>query len=123
MTSRYTNDKYKGVKVVATKKWKKGEIIRTLTAQTSKLTEYEMEYLKLNGLDFSVTLRKGSDCLMLGPLAFVNHNCNPNCEIYTLSENLQLKVQRDIEVDDEVTWSYGREYFNKGECQCNTCIK
>ncbi|KAI9588335.1 histone-lysine N-methyltransferase ash1 [Glossina fuscipes] len=65
--------------------------------------------------------RMGSDC------RFVNHSCQPNCEIQKWSVNglsrMALFAKRNIEEGEELTYDYNFSLFNPSEgqpCRCNT---
>ena len=67
--------------------------------------------------------RTGEQLLLLGPLRFVNSDCNPNCE-YNYSSDLgivQLRVKRKIKPGDELFVKYGAEFFEFNCCLCRTC--
>ena len=53
--------------------------------------------------------RTGQQLLLLGPIRFVNSDCNPNCE-YDFSSDcgiVQLRVKRKIKPGDEIFVKYG----------------
>ena len=85
---RATQD-YMGATVVATKAWKKGTVIAPLVARTALIPRQDIVYGKN---DFSVykidTTAYGK--LMLGPLALVNHDCNPNAEVWNFSDHFDV---------------------------------
>uniref|UniRef100_A0A1I8PIQ2 Histone-lysine N-methyltransferase n=1 Tax=Stomoxys calcitrans TaxID=35570 RepID=A0A1I8PIQ2_STOCA len=65
--------------------------------------------------------RMGSDC------RFVNHSCEPNCEIQKWSVNglsrMALFAKRPITEGEELTYDYNFSLFNPSEgqpCRCNT---
>ncbi|XP_036672163.3 histone-lysine N-methyltransferase ash1 [Drosophila suzukii] len=65
--------------------------------------------------------RMGSDC------RFVNHSCEPNCEMQKWSVNglsrMVLFAKRAIEQGEELTYDYNFSLFNPSEgqpCRCNT---
>ncbi|XP_075160355.1 histone-lysine N-methyltransferase ash1 isoform X2 [Haematobia irritans] len=65
--------------------------------------------------------RMGSDC------RFVNHSCEPNCEIQKWSVNglsrMALFAKRPIREGEELTYDYNFSLFNPSEgqpCRCNT---
>lgn len=84
-----------------------------------------MDYLINSNLDFSIIFKEISQTehLWLGPAAYVNHDCQPNCKLYTLKVNGKLCLQsvKDIYEGEEITWNYGKDYFKRGECECVTC--
>ena len=67
--------------------------------------------------------RTGEQLLLLGPMRFVNSDCNPNSE-YDFSSSagvVELKVKRRILHGDEVLVKYGPDFFEFNECQSRTC--
>ena len=67
--------------------------------------------------------RNGEQLLLLGPLRFVNSDCNPSCS-YDLSSQMgivELKVERRLLPGDEIFVKYGPDFFEYNECKCRTC--
>ena len=67
--------------------------------------------------------RTGDQLLLVGPMRFVNSDCNPNCE-YDFSSSdgvVQLKVKKTLYPGSEVLVKYGDEFFEKNTCRCQTC--
>jgi histone-lysine N-methyltransferase SUV420H len=104
--------------IVARKRIVRGEEIRYLCGTTVSLHKDELAVLKQNGSNFSIieSKWKGSTSLMLGPLRFVNHSKKPNARL-----NLQraiITAIKDIEPCQEITASYGHEYFGPHNQDC-----
>uniref|UniRef100_A0A1Y1JZE7 Histone-lysine N-methyltransferase n=1 Tax=Photinus pyralis TaxID=7054 RepID=A0A1Y1JZE7_PHOPY len=66
---------------------------------------------------------------MGGDGRFVNHSCEPNCEMQKWSVNGQFRMAlfalRDIEADEEITYDYNFSLFNAAEgqeCKCGSSI-
>lgn len=62
--------------------------------------------------------------LMSGPIACVNHDCNPNCDYVTISNSvISVISKRDIKKNEEIFVSYGLNYFGieNINCECQTC--
>src|SRR5262245_7145881 len=56
---------------------------------------------------------------------YVNHSCRPNAETDVKKHKILLTAIRTIHPGDEITYNYGRNYFNafikeKG-CKCTAC--
>lgn len=56
---------------------------------------------------------------------FVNHGCQPNCEIDIKDKRVFVFAKKNIGAGQELNYDYGEEYFNmhfkaKG-CCCATC--
>ena len=61
--------------------------------------------------------------LLVGPMRFVNSDCDSNCE-YDFSSSdgvVQLKVKRTVYPGSEVLVKYDDEFFEKNTCRCQTC--
>ncbi|MCJ1248055.1 Histone-lysine N-methyltransferase set9 [Trapelia coarctata] len=105
---------------------KKGETIKYLCGNLVAMTSEEEKDLDLTRRDFSIVMssRKKTPSLFLGPARFANHDCNANARLVTTgSEGMQVVAMRNIDVDEEITVTYGEDYFGIGncECLCRTC--
>ncbi|KAI1319721.1 Histone-lysine N-methyltransferase set9, partial [Mortierella claussenii] len=111
--------------VIANRPFQVGSELRYCAGTIAILNEQEEKDLESRTSDFSVikTSRRGT-CLFLGPARFVNHDCDPNCSFMSAGTNvIYFKVQKAINVNDEITTHYGDNYFgvNNQECLCATC--
>lgn len=67
------------------------------------------------------------DHYLLGPVRYLNHDCEPNCELRRSgsSEHQIVNVHplRPIQTGEELTISSGKHYFElfNQECRCRTC--
>ena len=56
---------------------------------------------------------------------YINHSCKPNCEPEVTAGRVFIKAIRRIEPGDELTYDYGKEYFNMYikpyGCRCLSC--
>ncbi|RDW65339.1 hypothetical protein BP5796_10031 [Coleophoma crateriformis] len=105
---------------------KKGEIIRYLCGIQVIMTPEEEAQVKKSRRDFSIVVssRNKSASLFLGPARFANHDCQSNAQLQTTSSNgMEVKAVRDIELGEEITVTYGENYFGEDniECLCKTC--
>jgi uncharacterized protein len=56
---------------------------------------------------------------------FINHSCVPNCEIDLSQERVYVFAKRNIKTGEELTYDYGKEYFDMYikpvGCRCLKC--
>ena len=78
--------------------------------------------------DVSVILktdRCGYDRLMAGPTRFANHSCRPNSRLDLFERDgkwcIRLEKMKTIRTGDEITVSYGEDFFGRGNRACK-CI-
>ncbi len=56
---------------------------------------------------------------------YMNHSCRPNAEPLVRRGRIVFFALRAIELGEEITYNYGREYFEyfikDGGCRCTSC--
>jgi uncharacterized protein len=56
---------------------------------------------------------------------YANHSCRPNAESLIYRGRVFVKSVRDIKPGDEITYHYGKDYYDayigKARCKCVTC--
>jgi SET domain-containing protein len=55
---------------------------------------------------------------------YVNHSCRPNAEANIIRGKVIMRSIKVIQPGDQITYDYGREYFDlflKGLCRCAKC--
>ncbi|XP_072161262.1 histone-lysine N-methyltransferase KMT5B-like isoform X1 [Bemisia tabaci] len=135
---RYSKDEQNGVQIIATRKWKKHEVIPSLFGHVAQITNEEENTLRVANKNFSVmeSTRNNAKYLLLGSISFVNSSCDANCETDILNELIRqytgasaekttvgIRTKRTLAKDEEITVFYGEDYFgdeNK-ECECPAC--
>ncbi|KAF6779091.1 hypothetical protein AHF37_01551 [Paragonimus kellicotti] len=127
--SRYASENHMGAAIFAMKDWPKGTRINTLIGCIAELnSSEEAAFLKHRQNDFSVMYSSRKNCsqLWLGPAAYVNHDCQANCE-FTINcdadARMSLESKTDIKKGDEIFIYYGKHFFdlNNSACECFTC--
>jgi SET domain-containing protein len=58
---------------------------------------------------------------------YVNHSCLPNCESVQTGKKVYIKAIKKIPAGEELTYDYGKEYFDEFiqsiGCICKKCTK
>ncbi|KFZ05501.1 hypothetical protein V501_08288 [Pseudogymnoascus sp. VKM F-4519 (FW-2642)] len=124
-TNRYTVVTHEA-SVTARRLIKKGETVKYLCGVQVIMTKEEEADINQRRRDFSIVVssRNKSASLFLGPARFANHDCGANAELMrTGAAGMEIIAVRDIEVGDEITVTYGDNYFGEDncECLCKTC--
>jgi len=80
-TKRYKSTGKKECCLIATKEWRKGDVLNYCNGILCPMTTSDTAYLKNE--DFSIMFASSLQCnaLFLGPGRFMNHDCQPNCEV------------------------------------------
>ena len=105
---------------------KRGETIKYLSGVQVMLSGEEERDLGLRRTDFSIVVssRKKSASIFLGPARFANHDCDANARLVTTGlQGMEVMAVREIETGEEITVTYGDDYFgvDNCECLCKTC--
>jgi histone-lysine N-methyltransferase SUV420H len=124
-TNRYTITDHEA-SITARRDINPREEIKYLTGVQVAMTEEQEKVLELARKDFSLVIssRKKTRSLFLGPARFANHDCDANARLSTKGyDGMQIVAVKPINEGDEITVSYGDDYFgdNNEECLCHTC--
>lgn len=124
-TNRYTITSYEAA-ITARRRIKEGETIKYLTGTLVPLTAEESNDLDLTQRNFSIVVssRRKNGSIFLGPARFANHDCEANGRLVpTGSDGMEVRAMKNIEVGEEITVTYGADYFgpNNEDCLCHSC--
>jgi SET domain-containing protein len=84
------------------------------------------EYTSRSKYLFEVTKTKTIDGRLKSNRArYINHSCAPNCTPHNTGRRIFIVAKRRIEPGEELTYNYGKEYFDehikKKGCRCLKC--
>lgn len=119
-TNRYTVTIHEAA-IGARRFVKQGQEIKYLSGTLVPMTPEEELDLDCTRKDFSIVMssRRKTPSFFLGPARFANHDCNANARLVTRgSEGMQVVSTRNIYIGEEITVSYGDDYFGADNCEC-----
>jgi histone-lysine N-methyltransferase SUV420H len=124
-TNRYTIVSYEA-SVTARRYIRRNETIKYLAGIQVVITPEEEAEMSLRKKDFSlvVSSRTKTTSIFMGPARLCNHDCDANARLITRGQaGIEIIACRDIEVGEEITVTYGENYFGEDncECLCRTC--
>lgn len=124
-TNRYTITTHEAA-VTARRRIKQGEVVKYLVGTLVPLTVEESANLDITNRNFSIvtSARKKGSSIFLGPARFANHDCNANARLEVRgSDGMQVVAVQNIDIGEELTVSYGNDYFGPDniDCLCHTC--
>ena len=124
-TNRYTIVTQEA-SVTARRPIRKNETIKYLEGIQVLITAKEEEEMTSRKKDFSIVVSSRSRCasLFMGPARFANHDCRANARLKTTGHaGMEVVATRAIDTTEEITVTYGDNYFGEGncECLCQTC--
>jgi len=74
-----------------------------------------------NAYIFHLSYRYALDGEMLANTArYINHSCDPNCEVEKTHDTLWIVALRDIQEGEELSYNYGYtlEHYKDNPCNC-----
>src|SRR5215471_5515333 len=114
-----------GLGLFATKLMRRGTFIVRYTGRKLRnavADELDTKYL------FEINNRWTIDGSSRSNIArYINHSCRPNAEPYFVKHVIKIRALRNIKPDEEITYNYGRGYFDcfikAVGCKCIACLK
>lgn len=124
-TNRYTIVTHEAA-ITARRYIRRNESVKYLSGIQVTITPEEEKDMALRRKDFSIVVSSRNKCasLFMGPARFANHDCGANAKLVTTGHaGIEIIATRDIEVGEEITVTYGENYFGEDncECLCRTC--
>lgn len=105
---------------------RRNESVKYLSGIQVLITPEEEAALSVRKKDFSIVVSSRSKMasLFMGPARFANHDCGANAKlVITGQAGIDIVAVRTINIGEEVTVTYGDNYFGEAncECLCQTC--
>ncbi|OAA71808.1 SET domain protein [Akanthomyces lecanii RCEF 1005] len=124
-TNRYTIVTHEA-SITARRLIRRNESIKYLSGMKVNITPEEEDLIANRKKDFSIVVSSRSKLtsLFMGPARFANHDCNANAALITTSAaGIEIVATRNIALGEEITVTYGDNYFGEDncECLCKTC--
>ena len=137
---KVVQSKIHGKGIIATEKIKKGtKIIQYVGEKISKKEGDKRsgdrieKYLKSNssGSVYIFELNKNQDIdgnFSFNKARYINHSCNPNCEVDIIKDEIWISSIKNIKKGDELSYDYGytfdKDDYKDHECKCGSkyCI-
>lgn len=114
-----------GLGLFAADTFKKGEHVVEYVGK--RLTNKEVDVITENRYLLEINSRYTINGSQRSNIArYANHACKPNAETDTIAGRVYLIAKKTIRSGEEITWNYGKEYFNdfikSAGCRCATCV-
>ncbi|KAK8136870.1 Histone-lysine N-methyltransferase SET9 [Apiospora sp. TS-2023a] len=119
-TNRYTIVTHEAA-VTARRYIRRGQPVKYLSGIQVLMSAEEEEDISRRKKDFSIVVSSRNKCasLFMGPARFANHDCDANAQLKIISQSsIEIHATRDIDVGEEVTVTYGDNYFGEDNCEC-----
>ena len=125
--NKFSSEMNNGVMVVAKQKIEENTRITCTFGVYKDLSIQDEELLTRENLDFSFVMSSrlsSKSRILLGTVAFINHDCKPNCEYVSIKKDVAIiRAVKNIEIGEELLVYYSKDYFgeNNKDCECSIC--
>lgn len=119
-TNRYTIVTQEAA-ITARRYIRRNESVKYLSGIQVVITPDEEKEISTRKKDFSIVVSSRNKCtsLFMGPARFANHDCDANAKLVTTSHaGIEIIATKNIDVGDEITVTYGENYFGEDNCEC-----
>jgi len=117
-----------GLGLFAAKQIKRADYIATCRGRRISAEECEKREARGARYMFELNSRWAIDGSPRWNLArYINHSCRPNAQPVKRKGRIVFVALRGIDPGEEITFDYGREYFDyflkDGRCRCSYCLR
>ena len=110
-----------GKGIYASKKIPANELVMVIKGEVITGKECERREEEDNNVYIFWNGRYYIDTVKTKKIKYINHDCDPNCEVLDRDkESLNLVSSREIKKGEEITIDYGYEEIYE-DCNCRTC--
>lgn len=113
---------FAGLGLFAEKQFQRGDFVIEYTGEKITHTEADQRegrYLFTLNSKYVIDGKKHENLAR-----YINHSCKPNCEPVIDGGKIIINAKKKIEPGEELTYDYGREYFDEfigSSCRCEVC--
>ena len=118
---RIGNSRIDGQGLFAAQDITKGTRIIAYTGEKITRKESARRLEAGNAYIFHLSYRYALDGETLANTArYINHSCDPNCDVEKMHDTLWIVALRDIQEDEELSYNYGYtlEHYKDNPCNC-----
>jgi SET domain-containing protein len=115
------NSKIHGKGIFTKENIPKNQLIMVIKGEVISGKECERREIEENNVYIFWNGRYYIDTINTQKIKYINHDCDPNCEVLDRDRHsLKLVSRRDISAGEEITMDYGYDEIYEN-CSCHTC--
>ena len=91
--------------------------------KNKKIIQYKGKKITLNKTETDPKYDNEKEIYLFTFARFINHSCNPNCEVLEDNKQLWIFAMRDIKKNEELTYDYGFSFdkdYKQYVCKCGS---